>query len=111
MNNENFCWECNGKMKDKNVDYSLYGIKIGNFPAKVCEKCNETYFSEETSKKITQTAKQKGLWGLQAKTKVGKVGTTLDIRLPKKIIDFLKLKKGEEVTIYPENKNKLVISL
>ena len=42
MNNENFCWECNGKMKDKNVDYSLYGIKIGNFPAKVCEKCNET---------------------------------------------------------------------
>ncbi|MBI3034870.1 hypothetical protein HYY71_00975, partial [Candidatus Woesearchaeota archaeon] len=46
-----------------------------------------------------------------AKTKVGKVGTTLDIRLPKKIINFLKLKKGEEITIYPETKNKLVISI
>ena len=111
MKDENFCWECNGKMKDKNIDYFLYGIKIGNFPAKICEKCNETYFSEEISKKITQVAKRRGLWGLQAKTKVGKVGTTLDIRLPKKIINFLKLKKGEEVTIYPESKGKLVISI
>jgi len=111
MKDEDSCWECKTKMKDKNVDYFLYGVKIGNFPAKVCEKCGETYFSEETSKKITEITKQKGLWGLQAKTKVGKVGTTLDIRLPKKIIDFLKLKKGEEVTIYPESKNKIVISI
>lgn len=110
MKEENACWECGEKMKDKMVEYFLYGIKIGTFPAKVCEKCNETYFSEETSKKITQITKQKSLWGLQAKTKIGKVGTTLDIRLPKKIIGFLNLKKGEEVTIYPESKNKLVIS-
>lgn len=111
MKDEDFCWECNGRMKDKKIDYFLYGVKIGNFPAKACEKCGEAYFNEETSKKITQIAKRKGLWGLQAKTKVGKVGTTLDIRLPKKIINFLKLKKGEEITIYPETKNKLVISI
>lgn len=53
MNDENIWWECEEKMKDKDVDYSLYGIKIEKFPAKVCEKCNETYFSEEISKKIT----------------------------------------------------------
>lgn len=99
MRDEDYCWECNEKMKDKNVDYILCGIKIGNFPAKVCEKCNETYFSEETSKKITKITKQKGLWGLQARTKVGRVGTALGIRIPKKIINFLKLRKGEEVTI------------
>ena len=110
MKDEDYCWECKIKMKSKNVDYFLYGVKIGNFPAKACEKCGETYFSEETSKKITEITKQKGLWSLQAKTKVGKVGTALDIRLPKNIIDFLKLKKGEEVTIYPESKNKIVIS-
>ncbi len=109
MNDENLCWECGKKMKIKKVDYSLYGIKIGKFPAKVCEKCNETYFSEETSKKMTGIAKKKGLWGLQAKTKIGQAGSTLDIRLPKKIIDFLNLKKGEEVTIYPEDKNKIII--
>ncbi|MEA3513973.1 MAG: hypothetical protein U9R34_00690 [Nanoarchaeota archaeon] len=54
---------------------------------------------------------QKKIWGLQVKTKIGQAGLTLDIRLPKKIINFLKLKKGEEVTIYPESEHKLVISI
>ena len=39
MKDEDFCWECKERMKDKNIDYSLYGIKIGNFPAKVYERC------------------------------------------------------------------------
>ena len=111
MNDEDLCWECGEKMKDKKVVYSLYGVKIGEFPAKVCEKCNETYFSEEISKKITKTTKQKGLWGLHTRTKVGQVGSTLDIRLSKKIIEFTGLKKGEEIEIYPESKNKLIVSV
>lgn len=111
MKDENVCWECGKKLKDKKVDYSLYGIKIGSFPAKVCEQCNETFFSEETSRKITELTKKKGLWVLQAKTKIGQSGSTLDIRLPKKIIDFCKLKKGEEVKIYPESRDKLIISV
>jgi antitoxin component of MazEF toxin-antitoxin module len=63
------------------------------------------------SKKMTEIAKSKGIWGLQTKTKIGQAGTTLDIRLPKKIIDFLNLKKGKEVEVYPEGKDKLVISI
>ena len=69
------------------------------------------FFSEGVSKKMTKKAKEKGLWGLQAKTKVGQAGTTLDIILPKKIREFLNLKKRKEVEIYPEGKNKLVISI
>ena len=93
------------------MDYSLYGIILGKFNAEVCNKCREVFFDEETSKKMTQLAKEKGLWGLQTKTKIGQAGTTLDIRLPKKIIDFLNLQKGKEIEIYPEGKNKLVISI
>ncbi|MBI4919494.1 hypothetical protein HY837_06175 [archaeon] len=111
MKDENTCWDCGKKMVKKNVDYSLYGIVIGKFPALVCESCKETFFSEEASKKITQMVKEKGLWGLQAKTKIGQAGKTLDIRLPKKIIEFLKFKKGTEVTITPENQNKLIITV
>jgi len=110
MKKEDTCWECGKKMRDKKVEYTLYGKMIGKFPAKVCEHCNETYFSEETSRKMTQIAKKKGLWGLQAKTKIGQAGSTLDIRLPKKIIEFFNLKKGEEVTMYPEDKNRMIIS-
>ena len=97
------------KMSKKKVDYALYGVKVGKFPALVCPKCGETYFSEETSKKITKITKDKGLWGLGIKTKIGQAGSTLDIRLNKKIIDFMNLKKGEELSIYPENRNKLII--
>jgi len=111
MENEDTCWDCGKKMIKKNIEYSLYGILIGKFPAIVCETCKESFFSEETSKKITQIIKSKGLWGLQAKTKVGQAGQTLDIRLPKKIIEFIKLKKGTEVTITPENQNKIVITI
>lgn len=106
------CYMCEkGNLTKKKVDYSLYGISLGKFNAEVCDKCGEVFFDEETSKKMTQLAKEKGLWGLQTKTKIGQAGTTLDIRLPKKIIDFLNLQKGKEIEIYPEGKNKLVISI
>ena len=53
---------------------------------------------------MTEIAKKKGLWGLQSKTKIGQAGTNSDVRLPKRIIEFLNLKKGKEVEIYPEGK-------
>ena len=80
------CYICEkGNLEKKKVDYKLYGINLGKFDAEVCNKCKETFFGEETSKKMTETAKKRGLWNLQAKTKIGQAGTTLDIRLPKKI--------------------------
>lgn len=106
------CYICEkGSLAKKKVDYKLYGVSIGKFDAEVCGKCGEVFFDEDASKKMNEIAKKKGLWGLQTKTKVGQAGTTLDIRLPKKIIDFLNLKKGKEVEIRPEGKDKLVISI
>jgi len=106
------CYICEkGKLTKKKVDYELYGINIGKFTAETCDKCGEIFFDEHTSKKMTEIAKKKGLWGLQTKTKIGQSGTTLDIRLPKKIIALLNLKKGKEVEIYPEGKNKLIVSI
>ena len=46
-----------------------------------------------------------------AKTKIGQAGSTLDIRLNKNLINFMKLKKGKEVTIYPQSKNKLIVEV
>lgn len=106
------CYICEkGFLTKKKINYELYGTEIGRFDAEVCNKCGEVFFDEYTSKKMTEIAKKRGLWGLQAKTKIGQAGTTLDIRLPKKIIEFLNLKKGKEVEIYPEGKNKLIVSI
>ena len=109
---EEKCYICEkGRLTKKRVDYNLYGVNIGKFNAEVCDKCWEIFFDEDTSKRMTEIAKKKGLWGLQTKTKIGQAGTTLDVRLPKKIIEFLNLKKGKEVEIYPEGKNRIVISI
>ena len=106
------CYSCEkGELVKKIIPYYTYGELTGNFPAEVCSQCNETFFNEVTSQKITAATKAKGLWGLGAQTKVGQAGSTLDIRLPKKLITFFNLKKGEAVTIYPENKRKLIIEL
>ena len=105
------CEECGGKIVRKTIDYSLYGQKLGRFPADVCQKCGETLFDEETFEKIENAAKQKNLWGLEAKTKIGQVGTTLDIRLTQRIIRFLGLKKGEEVTVRPIDKHRIVVEI
>src|SRR3989344_4570765 len=106
------CYICEkGNLKYERVPYKLYGELIGNFDAEVCDKCGEVFFDEETSRKITAATKAKNLWGLGARTKIGQAGSTLDIRLPKKIIEFLKLKKGKEISIYPESKNRLVVEV
>ncbi len=106
------CYLCEqGQLKKKEVPYRLYGELVGYFKAEVCNKCGEVFFDEETSQEISKAAKAKNLWGLGSRTKIGQAGSTLDIRLPKKIIEFLNLRKGEEVTIYPESKQKIIVEL
>lgn len=104
------CPICPGKLVKREVNFSLYGESLGRFKADVCDKCGEEFFDEESSKKIDEAAKEKGLYGLEANTKISEVGNNMAIRLNKRLIEFFKIKKGEEVTVYPENKNRLVVN-
>lgn len=102
------CEECRGNIIKKQVEFDMYGISLGKFPAEVCTKCGEQIFDEETSVKIDKIAKEKKLWGLAKKVKIVKVGNSLAVRIPKMISDFLGLKEGREALMRPE-KNKIVI--
>ena len=103
------CEECGGKVVKKNVDYIHLGQLIGKFDAEVCMQCGEKVFNEEVFDKIEQIIRKKGLWGLAAKAKVNKLGNSVAITINKKIADFVNLKKGEEVRVYPEDKHRIVI--
>lgn len=103
------CDECGGKVERKKVDYFFLGENLGKFEAEVCSKCGETLFAEDASRKITEATKAKGLWNLSAKAKVGKVGSSIAVTINKKIAEFVDLKKGEEVRIFPEGRNRIVI--
>ena len=105
------CVICNGETVKKNVEYKESGVSVGNFNAYVCQKCGETYFDEKTAEKIQIKSKQMGLFGLAKKAKVAEIGNSIAIRIPKEIAEFLKLKKGKEVVIFPESKNDLHITV
>jgi len=103
------CEECGGKIEKKKMPFHFLGEFIGDFDTEVCNSCGEKVYDEKTSDEIDKILKKKGLYGLNATTKVGKVGDSLDIRINRKIVDYLKIKKGDKVTIYPEDKNKLMV--
>ena len=106
------CYMCEkGTLQRKNVDFKMYGELVGVFSAQVCTLCGETFFDEKISQTIDIATKKKGLWGLEAETKVGKSGDSLMIRVNKQLSDFLKFHKGETVKIRPEDKNKLIIEI
>jgi len=111
MKNEK-CDNCEkGKFKKKKIDYILVGTNLGKFDAFVCNNCGETEFEGKESSKIEIKAKELGVWGLAAKTRIGTSGTALDIKIPKMIVNFMKLKKGKEVIIEPTDKDKIQITI
>ena len=67
----NFCEECGGKIIKKKVEHYYLDEFIGKFPAEVCQKCGEIVFDEDVSKQMTDIVKEKGLWGLGARTRIG----------------------------------------
>ncbi len=105
------CPICNGRLSRKNVDFKLGNIDLGEFEADVCSKCNERFFTEESSDNIDKKAKELGLWGIAGKTKISYSGNSLIVRIPKEISQFMKLEKGEEVLIHPEGRDKLIIEI
>jgi len=105
------CILCDGKLNEKMVNYKIYGKSIGKFPALVCNSCGEQWFNEETSKKIQEKEKKLKLFGLSRETKISYSGNSLIIRIPRELAKFMNLKKETEVIIYPEDKNKISISI
>ena len=104
------CDECGkGNLLKKKIDYILVGVNLGRFNAWVCSNCGETVFDGNESVKIEEKAKKFGIWGLAAKTKIGTSGTALDVKIPRAIVNFMKLKKGRDVLIEPLDKNKIQI--
>ncbi len=97
-----------GELKKGMITEIMFGINLGKFQAEICNKCDESFTDENTTHLIELAAKKKGIWGLGVKTKLAKTGNSLAVRIPKNIVQYLKLKEGKELFIHPQE-NKLVI--
>ncbi len=92
-----------GELKEGKAKEYMFGVYLGQFPAKTCSNCGESFTDSATTKQIEEAAKKKGIWGLSAVTKITRTGNSLAVRIPKKIADYLNLKEGEEAYISPED--------
>lgn len=100
-----------GTLRKKKVDYTVYGISLGKFPAQVCSSCNEEWFDEKTSENIQALEKERGLFGLSKKSKISYSGNSLIVRIPEAVAKFTGIKKEDEIMIHPEGKNKISVEL
>lgn len=100
-----------GNLEKKVVPYAIYGIELGKFPSKKCKKCGEEWFDEKTALKIEKLEKEKGLFGISKNSKISYSGNSLIVRIPKRIANFMNLKKDKPISIYPQGKNKIVIEI
>ncbi len=98
-------------MVKKKAPYSYYDIDLGEFDADICKGCGEVFFTEEASDLIDKVAKEMGLWGLEHDSKISYSGNSLMVRIPKDIVEFMQLKKGEKIKIHPEGKTRLVVDV
>ena len=105
------CPICDSKMKMLKKEFSIYDVSLGKFDAEYCDKCDETFFTEESTDEIERIAKEKGLWGLERTSKISYSGNSLIVRIPEDIKRALDLKKGKEVRIHPEGKKRLVVDI
>ncbi|MBI5393657.1 AbrB/MazE/SpoVT family DNA-binding domain-containing protein [Candidatus Woesearchaeota archaeon] len=103
------CPLCNeGKLKKGKIKETMFGVVLGEFPAEICNKCNESFTDELTTHLIELVARKKRIWGLGTKTRLAKTGNSLAVRIPRNIVKYLKLKEGKELFIHPQD-NKVII--
>lgn len=99
---KNYTCECGGKMIVTEVEIAS-GIKSEGYK---CEKCDETEFTEMQMRKAIQK-KEKAIKTVVTR-KIGEIGGSLVIRIPKSVENQMKLKSGNEVNLTVE-KNKIII--
>lgn len=114
------CPLCGGKVEETKTSLSLFNgkIKISPIVAFECSSCNEVFIDEEESKRIDRITniepyrkqiEEMRKHQFRLRRKVGYSGRTLIVRIPKDIEKSISLRKGDEIEIYPEGKNKIVI--
>lgn len=84
--------------------FNVEGFKIKGWQ---CAKCGRIEYSDEINKILTI----KKLKKQPISVRVGMLGVSEFIRIPKEIQHLTRLKKGKKVIIYPESTKKLILEL
>ena len=96
------CDKCSIRMKKTAM--KLEGFKVRAWQ---CPKCNDTLLHPEDTQRVLVFNKlRKGI-----PVKVGSLGRSLIMRIPKEVAVFYNISKGNELVMKAEEPNKLKIAL
>lgn len=103
--------KCGGRLKKSFAEVEFFGINFGVKQADVCTRCGAEYLPQEVMEQIETEVKRRGLFGLERRGRVAKSGNSLVIRIPKEIVELLKIKRDLPIVIYPSEPKKLIIEV
>jgi len=101
-NAEHICHECGIKMEKKR--FKLEGILVRGWK---CKKCHETILHPEDAQRVLVLNKLKA--GIPVK--VGELGSSLIVRLPKQIAEYYHIKAGKIVSLGVSGKHTIAIKI
>ncbi len=93
--------ECGKKAKRSIIKYKDYDVRGWR-----CSSCRGSYIHPEDSLRISKLEKLKKH---KVKVKVGIVGQSMIIRIPKELVEIYGFKKGKEIELVPGNLKRLEI--
>ena len=96
------CTRCSSPMRK--THFVVEGLKVRGWE---CSKCKDAVLHPEDAQRTLLLSKLKR--GLSVK--IGELGSSLVVRIPKEEAKLYKLSKGEHVTIRAESDNKLELEL
>lgn len=103
--------KCGGKLKKGFAEVEFFGIDFGLKQASVCSKCGAEYLPQEVMEEVEKEVKSRGLFGLERRGRVAKSGNSLVIRIPKEIVESLKITRDLPIVIYPSEPRKLIVEV
>ncbi|MEW5937081.1 MAG: AbrB/MazE/SpoVT family DNA-binding domain-containing protein [Candidatus Thermoplasmatota archaeon] len=100
-----------GKLQIGEIEEEMFGVSLGAYSAEICDECGETFLDQDAMQEIERKAKTLGVWGLAKSAKITKSGNSLSVRIPARIAQFLGLKEGKDIILYPDGKRKIILEV
>ncbi|MFC1752555.1 AbrB/MazE/SpoVT family DNA-binding domain-containing protein [Thermoproteota archaeon] len=95
------CFNCNSNVNAKRQVFNIMGFKVRGWK---CPKCGEEYYEgDDINKVLVYNKLKKGI-----PVKVGALGNSLVMRLPKEVSSVFDIKKGQEVVLRVKDKELVV---
>ena len=102
---------CGGKLVEGPIHVEHLGIDFGIRTGHVCTRCGDEFLSDETWQEIENTAKARGLFGLERKVRVRKSGNSLVVSIPPDLARALVISKDSLVSLLPLGRGRLELQV